>query len=225
MLNFKSLCGVEGDEKARYPTGAWMLNIILFSVVLKFFHPLWPVFWCDTAGLGPGAVCIIVAMPFQSPQLLESNSSDRPVQESGIYKSIVPVDAEMQHFVIDAQPLAIELRRLTADAGVVRPTAFPHSIAENWCIISAFNMGSIPIPFSRAALNLSQSRPEVKSPVICPIAAFLLQVLWPAGCHSEGAERSAIHIPPSGAFGRFRSHRASKYIRPCLPVSPQRVYP
>ena len=50
-------------------------------------------------------------MPFQSPQLLESNSSDRPIQESDIYKPIVPVDAEMQHFVIDTQPLTIKLRR------------------------------------------------------------------------------------------------------------------
>jgi len=62
-------------------------------------HPFRPVVRLDTTGYGPGIVNVIVFMPFKCPQLFKINFPDRPIQESAIYRCVVPVKTDTPHFI------------------------------------------------------------------------------------------------------------------------------
>ena len=66
----------------------------LCSLLLKIPHPDWPVRLLDAAGSRPGAGGLERLVPLQRPQFLESDLSDRPVQEQSIDMRVMPVYAE-----------------------------------------------------------------------------------------------------------------------------------
>jgi hypothetical protein len=66
--------------------------------VLELSHPARPVTRLSPTCLCPEAVRVERSMPLECPQLLDSYSSDRPIQKQVIYKRIVPVDTEVHHF-------------------------------------------------------------------------------------------------------------------------------
>ena len=76
-----------------------LLHAALMSVVSHGFHPIRPVVLLDTAGHGPGTMNVIVLMPFECPQLFEIDFPDRPIQESTIYRCVVPVKTDTPHFI------------------------------------------------------------------------------------------------------------------------------
>ena len=67
---YKSPCGAEGEEKARYPQGrgdAKQYFDFYFSIILKSPHPLGPIARIHTTGFGIRAAYVKLLMPFQRP--------------------------------------------------------------------------------------------------------------------------------------------------------------
>ncbi len=106
-------------------------------------------------------------MPPQRPQLLEPHFPGGPIQEKGVYKPVVPVDADAPHVIISSL-LTIKLRRCFF---LLRPSIVPLSTQEQWDITCSFNIGSPPvINFSLATTTVSWF--WIITPAIYPIAAF-----------------------------------------------------
>lgn len=63
-------------------------------LIFESSHPLGPVFGLDTARFRPAAVRVEILVPFQCPQFLQPDPSDRPIKEQSVYRPVMAVDAE-----------------------------------------------------------------------------------------------------------------------------------
>ncbi len=52
------------------------------------------------ASFRPQVGRIVVAVPFQSPQLFESQSSDRKIQKDAVHRCAMPVETETPHVIV-----------------------------------------------------------------------------------------------------------------------------
>ena len=64
-------------------------------VILEVSHPFGPVFGAHPAGLGPWVRGVPFLVPLQGPQLLETDSSNRPIEKQSIHVSAVTVYAKL----------------------------------------------------------------------------------------------------------------------------------
>ena len=159
VRNFKERKKI--GKKVEISNGVDRATLLVF---FKVPHPSRPVTRLGPACHSPEAVSVVLPMPLECPQLLNSYLSNRPIQKQVIYKPVVPVDAEMLHFMGSAHPLTIIFRRsdpvgLRVVVLIEGPPSPPHSIGKNGYIVPAFNISCLPIPFNRTALNLCLSRP------------------------------------------------------------------
>lgn len=156
-----------------------------FSVILEIPQPFGPIAGLDAAGLRPGTVNRILAMPFQRPQLLESDASDRPVHKEHVDPCLVPAEGKVHHFIGVVDPLAVKLRgndaveisrrrgRLTGSIAGSAPS--PHRIGKNRDSVGLGHVFMLPVPGNRTALNGARAF-RVIEPVVAAVAGFFPRV-------------------------------------------------
>ena len=112
-------------------------------VVPESSHPLRPVFLNDAAGRSPVAGSVEVAMPFQSPQLLESDLPDRPIHKNAVNITFMPIDTEMRHPALPGHTRVhtIIIRR---PIPAVRSAGRHHAIQKKRYIAGIFNEYGLP---------------------------------------------------------------------------------
>ena len=97
VLSFRTAWLILVHSKAPYfflnPASGLFLRESL--VVLETSHPLRPVFGLYAAGFGPRACRVPTRIPFEGPQFLQADLSDRPIHEKNVDVPIMPVYAEM----------------------------------------------------------------------------------------------------------------------------------
>lgn len=166
-------------------------------IVLVLSEPLGPDAWLRSTCKGPVASSVELAMPLECVQLLEINISGRPVQEHVVDLGTVPVDNEVLHFMASTGPLTVKLRRNdAARLGIAilieGPTPSPHGVSKYRDVVSASNVACLPVPFGRAALNLTLSGPWIENPAVCAIAGLFPPVLHAAASHDVGPVETAV---------------------------------
>jgi len=123
-----------------------------FSVVLELSHPLRPVLLCDSSGYCPRAAKVKAFVPYEVPQLLKPHLPDRKIPKKHVYITIVPVDADAFHRVAYLPTIriyvAVKFRRFVSSCWL---SVEPPAIEKQRYLISAFDIGTSPVIFSRMA--------------------------------------------------------------------------
>ena len=190
---------------------AWMCMLRL--IVLEIPHPVGP-----RVGEAGG---IELPVPLESPQFLQSNLSNMPIQKEHVNTLVVTVDAEMPHLSTCAGPLtgltrgiatlvchAVDLLcRIAAE----RSSASPHSIAKYGDVGASHDSGRLPVPFGGAFLNLCLPRARVEQPAIKAIADLFFSDGWVVPAHPICVKWATV-IVPTNTDRRFNSHRAAKNV-------------
>lgn len=189
-------------EETWIPAFAGMTAPGARSVVFESLHPGGPVLGAGAAGLGPRTGGVELAVPFQGPELLEPDGSDRPVEEEGVHAAVVTIHAEAPHLVdVPAdQPLgglAVVIRRLIDVPG---RRAADEAVAEERDGAGAVDVGGPPEPRGLAAADDEVAR-RVEDPLVEAVAGDV------GGRGAPGGKRA---LPTLGA--ELRGRRAQAYV-------------